>query len=314
MTNNSPKPWLAWTCALGTVLCWSTVSSAFKISLEHTTPLTLLWIASLSSCLFLTLLSRHNAQWQISNLWQQIKVNKPRPLFIIAVLALLNPVGYYLILFAAYALLPGQLAQPLNFTWPIVLLLLSSIINRQPLTILQYLALLLSFFGVLWIATQGNPLSFQSDANLLGIALALVSTLLWAVYWVISTKQIADNHYQPIALLTLLFWIGSTVLTILVLLNYIIQPQTFAINNTAILGGIYIGIFEMGLAFVLWQIALANTTQPAILGNIIYLTPFGSLLVLSIFVEEIHHSSWIGLVFIIIGIILQSLAKPATSR
>ena len=37
-------------------------------------------------------------------------------------LGLLNPVAYYLVLFKAYDLLPAQVAQPINYAWPIVLL------------------------------------------------------------------------------------------------------------------------------------------------------------------------------------------------
>ena len=48
-----------------------------------------------------------------------------------ALMGLLNPVAYYLILFKAYTILPAQVAQPLNMVWPIVLVLLSMPILGQ---------------------------------------------------------------------------------------------------------------------------------------------------------------------------------------
>ncbi|NJK98814.1 MAG: EamA family transporter, partial [Bacteroidales bacterium] len=42
-------------------------------------------------------------------------------------LGFLNPLLYYLVLFKAYSLLPAQIAQPLNYTWPLILVILSII-------------------------------------------------------------------------------------------------------------------------------------------------------------------------------------------
>jgi len=42
-----------------------------------------------------------------------------------ALLGLINPFIYYLILLKAYQLLPAQVAQPLNMIWPIILVFLS---------------------------------------------------------------------------------------------------------------------------------------------------------------------------------------------
>jgi drug/metabolite transporter (DMT)-like permease len=75
-----------------------------------------------------------------------------------------------------------------------------------------------------------------------------------------------------------------------------------------ILGAVYIGLFEMGVTFLLWLKALKLSKTTAHVANLIYLTPFLSLLVISIAVgEKILLSTVIGLVFIVGGIILQKL-------
>lgn len=298
--------------AIATVLCWSTVSSAFKLSLQNTSPLCLLWVATLSSAILLTLLGYFQPRWHIRTLWQNNK--RPASLgYHVLLLASLNPVSYYLLLFAAYDQLPGQLAQPLNFTWPLVLLLLQSLIHRQWLTGRQWIALLLSFFGVLWIATGGKPSQWPRDISTLGVVLALISTLFWAIYWLLNSHIIKQHQYHAIPLLAIVSWAGGAMLSTIVILS-LTMGYPVTLNLSAWLGGGYIGCFEMGIAFVCWQLALSHTQKPQLLGNIIYLTPFGSLLVLSLFVETIQPSSWVGLVFIITGIILQSLDRSRNSR
>lgn len=310
--SHKPSENLALMYATVTVLCWSTVSSAFKLSLQNTTPLELLWVASLSSAALLTLLGYCHPRWHIRTLWQNSE-HTTRLWQRVGLLACLNPVSYYLLLFAAYDRLPGQLAQPLNFTWPLVLLLLQSLLRRQWLTTRQWIALLLSFFGVLWIATGGQPLQWPDHVSGLGVGLALISTLFWAIYWLLNSHIIEQYRYNAIPLLAMVSWVGSIILTLIVMAMMAAGHPT-SLNTSTWIGGFYVGCFEMGIAFVCWQLALSHTQNPQLLGNIIYLTPFGSLLVLSIFVETIQPSSWVGLVFIIVGIILQSLDRSRNSR
>ena len=60
-------------------------------------------------------------------------------------LGLLNPFLYYLVLFKAYALLPAQQAQPLNYTWAITLSLLAVPLLKQQVRWQEWLALLVSY-------------------------------------------------------------------------------------------------------------------------------------------------------------------------
>jgi len=92
-----------------------------------------------------------------------------------AALGFLNPFLYYVILFKAYSLLPAQEAQPLNWTWPIMLVLLSIVILKQPIRWVNVLAIVISFSGVLVISTRGDVLAFQFT-NLPGALLALGSS------------------------------------------------------------------------------------------------------------------------------------------
>ena len=62
----------------------------------------------------------------------------------------------------------------------------------------------------------------------------------------------------------------------------------------------------MGITFVIWIKALKYSRTTAQVNNLIYLTPFLSLIVISSVIKErILLSSIIGIMFIIGGIILQ---------
>ena len=101
---------------------------------------------------------------------------------------LMNPVAYYLILFGAYDRLPGQEAMALNYTWALVMAFLAVPILGQRLTLVDILAGLIAYAGVWVIATRGAVLDVDF-ADPLGVALALVSTLVWALYWLINTRD-----------------------------------------------------------------------------------------------------------------------------
>ncbi len=68
----------------------------------------------------------------------------------------------------------------------------------------------------------------------------------------------------------------------------------------------YVGLFEMGITFVLWLSALKATTNTARISNLIFISPFISLLLLAYIIgEQIHPSTFVGLILIIFGLIVQ---------
>lgn len=91
----------------------------------------------------------------------------------------------------------------------------------------------------------------------------------------------------------------------LLLTNSLGMPGLYGIAGTA-----YIGLFEMGISFVLWLKAMKYSENTSVVSNIIYLSPFLSLFFISIFVGEmIRITTIFGLVLIIGGILLQRFVK-----
>ena len=212
-----------------------------------------------------------------------------------AILGLMNPFFYYIILFKAYTLLPAQIVQPLNFIWPIMIVILSIPLLKQKIPLKSLFAIIISFFGVVMISTKGRFFSFRIDEPY-GVFLALSSSLIWALFFIINVR----NKKDEVVRLFLSFTFGSIYTFILLFPNISLPPLP------GILGAIYIGLFEMGITFVIWIKALKYSSTTAQVNNLIYLTPFLSLIVIRIVIKEtILFSSIIGIILIIIGIILQ---------
>jgi len=278
-----------------TVLIWSTVASAFKISLRYLDVVQLLFYSSLTSLLCLLSLTVYFYGPRLIK-----SISKP-VLMRSALLGLLNPFSYYLILFKAYDLLPAQEAQPLNYTWGITITILSIPLLKQKISAKSLGAIVASYLGVLVISTHGNLLSFKfSDP--LGVFLALLSTVIWALYWIINTK----DKFPAIPRLFLNFLFGT-----IYLCAFLPFVSSFSISSVpGLVGAVYVGLFEMGITFVFWLKALQLSRTTAQVSNLIYLSPFISLVLIHFLVgEKILISTIFGLLLILTGLIMQNRAQ-----
>ena len=281
----------AWLYAFSAVLLWSTVATVFKLTLRHVDFIHLLLISSWTA--FLALLLVMIAQGKVS-LLRRLTV---RELLYSAGLGALNPYVYYLILFKAYSLIPAQEALALNYTWPVVLVLLSVPLLGQRIGPGSVVAILVSFSGVVLIATRGD-LGTLGVSHPFGASLALGSSLVWALFWIFNLRDRRD----PVLKLFLSFGFGSLFILATVLLGEGIRTP----NWPGFLGGIYSGLFEMGLTFLLWLKALELARTTARVSNLVFLSPFLSLVLIRVLVgEAILPSTLAGLVLIVCGILLQ---------
>lgn len=278
--------------AVMTVLMWSTVATAFKIGLRHLGPSNLLFYSSLTSLLFFSILIFYSKSNQY--LFSLKNISKS------ILLGFLNPFLYYLILFEAYRLLPAQIAQPLNYTWVIVVTLLMAAFMNQKLEKNAMFGLIISFVGVVLLSSAGS-IPGVGDISIWGVTLALSSSIFWGVYWLLNVRDIRDDKQK----LFLNFFFGTLFITV-----YIFFTDGFEFDLIGLYSGIYIGLFEMGITFFVWLKALKYSENTAITGNIIYLSPFLSLVFINIFLsEQISSISFFGLTLIIVGILFPRLIK-----
>ncbi|MDE6022019.1 MAG: EamA family transporter [Muribaculaceae bacterium] len=200
MTANTKSILLASTA----VLSWATVATAFKIALEHLSVFNMLLLSTWTAALIYAFMMAAEKKWN------ELRAMPLKLIVQTALLGLLNPVVYYLVLFRAYDMLPAQMAQPLNYAWPIVLLILLAVFNHEKISGKKYIGMLISVSGVVCISLGGGGV--EGGVSAAGIAMALFSAVLWATYWLLNNR-LKDKVDTTIALF-LGFFAGAVALSI----------------------------------------------------------------------------------------------------
>ncbi|MFC2107300.1 DMT family transporter [Bacteroidota bacterium] len=290
----------AYLLSLVAVLFWSTIGSAFKITLRYVSFIEILLYSSFIACVILLINLAFNKKIHL------LLKTSSKDILRSALYGFLNPFLYYMILIKAYDLLLAQEAVALNYTWPLALVLLSIPVLKQKISYKSIIALFISFFGILIVISGGNVSELKFD-NALGVSMALFSSIIWASFWLLNLKDKRDE----VPKLILNFFFGF----IYTLIAAIITDSIRILPIEGYLGVTYIGFFELGLTFAIWLKALKLSSTTAKVSNLIYISPFMSLIFVAIIVgEKIDGASWIGLIFIISGILLQQFISRKQSQ
>lgn len=272
------------------VLSWSTVATAFKVALSYLTHFEMLLVASFTSlAIFAVVLT-------VQRRWGAVKALSRRTWGYFALLGLLNPVAYYLVLFKSYDLLPAQVAQPVNYFWPIFLLVLLALFAKQRIPAKKYVGMFISLGGLVLISAGGGQMGKLEIAPF-GLFLGLMSAVLWATYWMVNNK---NSHKADATIACFMSFLFGSVYLAIGALFVGVNLHTLP----GILSGMYVGAFEMGIPFICFGLAIRTTSNPALVNQLCYLSPFLSLFFVStILGEQIVPTTYIGLSLIVAGIV-----------
>ncbi|MDE6093658.1 MAG: EamA family transporter, partial [Muribaculaceae bacterium] len=171
---------------------------------------------------------------------------------------------------------------------------------------MKFIGMAVSLAGVAVISMGGDDNG--EGLSIAGYAVAILSALLWAVYWLLNNRM-KDRIDSSVALF-LGFTSGSIALYIgLLFVPYGIPPVSTWMPCA------YIGVMEMGLPFLLFAMALRNTDNPALVNQLCYLAPFISLFIISIVLKEaVTPMTYLGLTLIITGIMFNQYGAEWLSR
>ncbi len=281
----------AYLFALGAVLLWSTVATAFKIALRYLDVYQLLLVASMSATLCLLLIVLVTGRLAL------LARVDGRAYLRLAWLGILTPFCYYLVLFRAYDLLPAQVAQALNYTWAITLMLLSVPILKHRITRFDCIATATCYAGVALICFSGAQFP-AGELSTPGVLLALGSTVIWACYWLLKTKDRID----PVLGLFVSFLFSLPFVAAACWL----RSDVPSLELAGILSGVYVGLFEMGITYILWLAALQRAEATAKVSTLIFLSPFISLIFINrVLGEAIAATTLMGLALIVGGLLVQ---------
>ncbi|HOR08828.1 MAG TPA: DMT family transporter [Bacteroidales bacterium] len=278
------------------VVLWGTIPTAFKIALSELNIVTMLGITTLISTAVLFAIMILTGKLRL------LRQTTGRELLWSALLGLVNPVAYYLILLTAYSRLPGQVAQPINMIWPIILVFFSIPLLGQRIPARSFLALAISLAGVYIISSQGTPLS-PGRSDTLGVILALISSVLWALYFVLNVR---DRRDESVKLFTGFLFGSAYMIILMASVGSFNQPLSFR----GVAASVYCGFFEMGITFWLWLKALQLSETTDKVSNLVYFAPFISLILLHFIIDEpVYYTTPAGLLLIIGSVIYQNRTK-----
>ena len=272
------------------ILLWGSAPATAKLLLKNLNNLQVLFFMTLIATVTLFLIAF------FQNKLSLISKYKLRDYLTFAYMGSLGIFLYYLFAFGSLMLLPAQESTIINYLWPIMVVLFASLILKERLTSKKIVAIVLSFFGVYVVVSQGNLLNF-TFSNGLGILLAFLGAVSYGLFSVLGKKQDYDRVISM-----MFYYLFSFIFVAFAILMFseIQLPNLYELIGLFWLGGVVSGV-----AYVLWFLAL-KYGETSTLSNLIYLTPFVALTYIYALVgEKISLSSVIGLIIITFGISLQ---------
>ncbi len=279
----------AYLFAFGTILCWSTVSTAFKIALLFLSPVQLITLSMFFASIFLGVYIVVSGEYKKFKQYGMLaKLYSLLPGCLIFI--------YYILLFLGYERLPAQIAQPINYSWALVLTILSIWAFKQRISLQEFCWLVVAYMGIVVISLGGVKHLGHIDSS--GLVYIILSTFIYAIYWIVNTKSPLSNINQ--------LFMSFLVSCILGIVFLAFSNQSFVFSKSTILPAVYIALFELSIPFILWGIAINKTQAIAKIASFPFLSPFLALFWVSLILKEnIAPTTYVGLFLIIFGSYMQ---------
>jgi drug/metabolite transporter (DMT)-like permease len=178
--------------------------------------------------------------------------------------------GYHALFFAAMARAPAAEANLLNYTWPLLIVLLSAPLLGLRLTVRHLLGVITGLSGSFLLLAQGT--SFTVGA-VLGYVCAVGAALTWALYSVLARRMRTVPTEAVIGF--------CAVSSILAAGAHILFESTVVPDRETVFAVVALGLGPVGAAFLLWDIAMKRG-DPRLLGSLAYATPVASTIILGL--------------------------------
>jgi drug/metabolite transporter (DMT)-like permease len=176
--------------------------------------------------------------------------------------------GYHALYFAGLALAPPAAANLINYTWPLLIVLLSAAVLGMRLTWPRALGTGLALAGC--AVLLGGPAAFPAGAGL-GYACVALAALIWATYSVLARRL---QHVRVGAVAG--FCAGTAVLAGAL---HLLTERSVAPGATGWEAALALGAGPLGPAFFLWDYGMKRG-DPRLLGTLAFATPVLSTLLL----------------------------------
>lgn len=272
------------------IFCWSTVATITKLLLTNLNNFQLLWASSFFAFLFLFIVNLFTGKIE------KLKEYSIKDLVISALIGLPGTFFYYVFYYFGASQMAASEAFVINYLWPIMSVVCAVIILKEKMNFRKALAILVSFSGIVIIMLGKND---ESGSNfIMGAISCVLGAVSYGLFTALNRKYTYDkgismmNNYAVTFVLT-------------TIINGV-MGNLFLPTAIEALGMAWNGMFTMAAANTVWILALQLGKTEKI-SNLAYITPFLSMVWVSIFLknETISIYSVLGLIVIVGGILIQ---------
>lgn len=273
-----------------TIFFWGSSAAINALLLKSLSTMTVLFYTSVIAVIFLAV---YNA---VTGRMTLLKNISGRDFLTMCGVGFLGTFMYNGLLYFGMTLMKAQQAFIINYLWPIMVVVFSCVILKQKMTPRKGISLLLSFFGVAVVATEGNLLGL-GGVNLVGTGACILAAVCYGLYSVLTIKV---THDKFVAMM-IYYGVCAVISTVVLAAGEGFSP----LDAGQWPGILWDGVLVYGVAYTTWALAL-DLGDTAKLSNLAYLTPFVSLVWIYFLIgEPIQWSSYAGLGLIILGVALQ---------
>jgi drug/metabolite transporter (DMT)-like permease len=172
--------------------------------------------------------------------------------------------GYHALYFGALQLAPPAEANLVNYLWPLLIVLLSSLLPGERLAPHNIIGAAFGFAGTI-LLFAGNSGSSPDPAHMPGFVAAFVAAFVWAGYSVMS-RRFAGVPTDAVA--------GFCLATALLaaICHFVLETTVWPETAMQWLAVVALGIGPVGIAFFVWDIGMKRG-DIRVLGAVSYATP-----------------------------------------
>lgn len=283
--------------AASSILIWSTMAAVVKLLLAGLPSLEALAVSSFFAFLLLLAINLRGGA-QAMRRWP------PRDYLTAAALGFVGLFLYSALYYYGLSQLSSQEACILNYLWPIMLVIFSSVILKERMTPMKAAAMLCSFAGIVVLSAGGGAGGGNRTSGMLSCVAAAVC---YGLFSVLNKKAGKD---QKITMMTVWLTTGVCALT-----AGLVTETWMPITGMQWLGLLWLGAACDAAGYLLWALALNGAENTAAIANLAYLTPFLSLAVSAVLLKEkLQVRMIVALVLIVGGILLQQIWDRPRSK
>lgn len=275
--------------ALACVLIWSFIPIVSRLGQAGMDSFQFLFWSNLISAISVVIVALGSG-YKVSKLFI-LPRNTIKKVFILGFLDCL----FYLLLYYGYSIENGIAVLVIQYSWPLIIILLSVVLLKDKLAGRQIVGIIIGFIAVIITFTKGQITQLHVE-NPTALLLVFSGAFCFALMSVFSRQYSIDPYISTV---WLFIFSTLTSLVLLLLFSEVQLPSKAAFWPTLING-----ILINGVSYILWFKAM-NTGHSAKIASIVFLSPVLSVLWLVLILSDPFEIAYIiGVLLVIISGVL----------